>query len=424
MDKKNNFQHIFRTLKYRNYRLFFSGQSISLIGTWIQMIAMGWLVYRLTNSAFMLGLVGFVGRLPTLFISPFAGVIADRWNKYKLLLLTQVLSMLQALAITILLFTDIVQIWHIIILSIALGLINSFDTPVRQSFVIEMIEKKEDLGNAIALNSAMVNGARLFGPTIAGILVGALGEGWCFLINTLSFIAIITTLLMMKIPEKKIEKKPDGHLAELKEGFKYAYNFIPIRYILFILSLVSLMGMPYQVLMPVFAKDIYHGGPNTLGFLMAAAGTGALIGALYLASRKSVVGLGKNIAIATAIFGSGLVIFSLSKTFTLSIIVLVITGFGMMVQMASSNTVLQTIVDDDKRGRIMSFYTMAFMGTVPFGNLLSGSLSGLIGVTNTVLAGGVCCILGAAFFAFKLPAIRKIIRPIYIEKQIIPVDIQ
>jgi len=236
--------------------------------------------------------------------------------------------------------------------------------------------------------------------------------------------AIITTLLMMKIPEKKIEKKPDGHLAELKEGFKYAYNFIPIRYILFILSLVSLMGMPYQVLMPVFAKDVYQGGPNTLGFLMAAAGTGALIGALYLASRKSVVGLGKNIAIATAIFGSGLVIFSLSKTFTLSIIVLVITGFGMMVQMASSNTVLQTIVDDDKRGRIMSFYTMAFMGTVPFGNLLSGSLSGLIGVTNTVLAGGVCCILGAAFFAFKLPAIRKIIRPIYIEKQIIPVDIQ
>ena len=386
------------------------------------MIAMSWLVYRLTNSAFMLGLVGFVSRVPMLFISPFAGVIADKLDKYKLLLLTQILSMLQALIITVLLFTNVIQIWHIIVLGIFLGLINSFDMPTRQSFVIEMIEKKEDLGNAIALNSAMVNGARLFGPTIAGILVAVVGEGWCFLINTLSFIGIITTLLMMKIPPKKIENRTSSHLKELKDGFSYAFNFLPIRYILLLLAIVSLMGMPYQVLMPVFAKDIFNGGPHTLGYLMTAVGSGALIGALYLASRKSVLGLGRIIAIASGIFGLSLVFFALSKSYFLSLMILAFTGFGMMVQMASSNTVLQTIVDDDKRGRIMSFYAMAFMGTVPFGNLLAGSMSDLIGTTNTVLYGGICCILGAALFALKLPVIRKLIRPIYISKDILPVE--
>ena len=386
------------------------------------MIAMSWLVYRLTNSAFMLGLVGFVSRVPMLFISPFAGVIADKLDKYKLLLLTQILSMLQALIITVLLFTNVIQIWHIIVLGIFLGLINSFDMPTRQSFVIEMIEKKEDLGNAIALNSAMVNGARLFGPTIAGILVAVVGEGWCFLINTLSFIGIITTLLMMKIPPKKIENRTSSHLKELKDGFSYAFNFLPIRYILLLLAIVSLMGMPYQVLMPVFAKDIFNGGPHTLGYLMTAVGSGALIGALYLASRKSVLGLGRIIAIASGIFGLSLVFFALSKSYFLSLMILAFTGFGMMVQMASSNTVLQTIVDDDKRGRIMSFYAMAFMGTVPFGNLLAGSMSDLIGTTNTVLYGGICCILGAALFALKLPVIRKLIHPIYVSKDILPVE--
>jgi MFS family permease len=425
MSDRNNskqIKHIFRTLKYRNYRLYFGGQSLSLVGTWIQMLAMSWLVYRLTGSVFILGLVGFLSRLPTFFLSPFAGVIVDRWNKYRLLLLTQILSMLQSAILTILVFTDVIQVWHIIVLGVFLGLVNSLDIPVRQSFVVEMIEKKEDLSNAIALNSAMVNGARLFGPSIAGILVAAVGEGWCFLINTLSFVAILMSLLFMTITFKQPERKVSGHLSDLKGGFKYAFGFPPIRAILLLLALVSFMGMPYQVLMPVFAKEILHGGPHTLGFLMAGVGAGALFGALYLASRKSVRGLGRIIPIASAIFGAGLILFSFSDIFWLSFIILVFTGFGMMVEMTSSNTLLQTLTDDDKRGRVMSFYTMSFMGMVPFGNLLAGTLSDLIGVTYTVMVGGICCVLGAFYFYTKLPMIRKYARPIYIEKNIITIE--
>ncbi|HEY5125123.1 MAG TPA: MFS transporter [Ignavibacteria bacterium] len=410
---------MFRALKYRNFKLFFTGQSISLIGTWIQMIALSWLVYDMTHSTFMLGLVGFISRIPSLLFAPIAGVFADRMNKYKLLYLTQILAMVQAAIITILLFTNTIEIWHIIVLGIFLGIINSFDMPVRQSFVIELIEDKEDLSNAIALNSAMVNGARLIGPTIAGVLIAAFGESWCFLLNSLSFIAILLTLSFMKIPKSFREKKSESHMKKLKDGFKYAYDFLPIRYILLLLSLISLMGMPFQILMPYFAKDVFHGGPNALGFLMAATGVGALIGALYLAYRKSVLGLGKNLIYASLIFGGGLIIFSFSGNLWLSLVILVFTGFGMMVEITASNTLLQTLSEDDKRGRVMSFYTLAFMGTVPLGNLLTGFLSDLIGVQYTILFGGVSCIIGAILFAFKLPEIRKYSRPVYIEKEII-----
>jgi len=386
------------------------------------MIAMGWLVYDLTNSPFMLGFVGFVSRIPSLLFAPFAGVFADRWDKYKLLYLTQILAMLQAVIITILLFTNTIQIWHIVVLGIFLGIINSFDTPVRQSFVIELIEDKEDLGNAIALNSAMVNGARLIGPTIAGLLVAAFGESWCFLINSLSFIAILSTLSMMKIPKSVREGKEESHLQKLREGFKYSFGFLPIRNILLLLALISLMGMPFQVLMPVFAKDIFMGGANALGFLMGAVGAGALVGALFLAYKKSVRGLGKSLVIGSFIFGLGLILFSLSNIFILSMVILVFTGFGMMIEITASNTLLQTISDDDKRGRVMSFYTLAFMGTVPLGNLLSGSLSDLVGVPNTLLYGGICCIIGAIIFAIKLPKLRKLVRPIYIRKEIITIE--
>lgn len=386
------------------------------------MIAMGWLVYDLTNSPFMLGFVGFVSRIPSLLFAPFAGVFADRWDKYKLLYLTQILAMLQAVIITILLFTNTIQIWHIVVLGIFLGIINSFDTPVRQSFVIELIEDKEDLGNAIALNSAMVNGARLIGPTIAGLLVAAFGESWCFLINSLSFIAILSTLSMMKIPKSVREGKEESHLQKLREGFKYSFGFLPIRNILLLLALISLMGMPFQVLMPVFAKDIFMGGANALGFLMGAIGAGALVGALFLAYKKSVRGLGKSLVIGSFIFGLGLILFSLSNIFILSMVILVFTGFGMMIEITASNTLLQTISDDDKRGRVMSFYTLAFMGTVPLGNLLSGSLSDLVGVPNTLLYGGICCIIGAIIFAIKLPKLRKLVRPIYIRKEIITIE--
>ncbi len=386
------------------------------------MIAMSWLVYDLSHSAFLLGLVGFVSRIPTLVFAPFAGVIADRFNKYKLLFLTQVLAMIQAVIITILLFTNVIQIWHILVLGIFLGIVNSLDVPVRQSFVIELIEKKEDLSNAIALNSAMVNGARLIGPSIAGILVASFGESWCFMINSLSFIAILSTLMLMKITPIRKEIKVESYIKNFKEGFKYVYGFHPIRDILLLLALVSLMGMPFQILMPVFAKDVFHGGPDILGILMASIGAGALIGALYLAYRKTVVGLGKNLAMATGLFGTGLVLFSLSQTFWLSLIILMFTGLGMMVEITASNTMLQTISEDDKRGRVMSFYTIAFMGTVPLGNLFSGLFSDLIGASNTILIGGVACIIGAIIFATRLPAFRKLLKPVYIKKEIITLE--
>jgi len=412
-------KHIFRALRHRNYRLFFGGQSISLVGTWMQQVAMSWMVYRLTNSALLLGIVGFSGQIPAFFLTPLAGVIADRYNRHRVLIVTQTLAMLQALILSALVLTNRITVGQIVALSIFLGLVNSFDIPVRQAFTVEMIEEREDLGNAIALNSSMVNAARLIGPSLAGIIIAVLGEGICFLLNGVSYLAVIGSLLAMKIAPRKI-KPPDTHvLHELKEGFVYAFNSTHIKFILILLSLVSLMGVPYQVLMPVFARDIFHGGSITLGFLMAMSGIGALTGAIYLASRKSVIGLGKIIPLASGFFGSGVIAFALSRTLWFSMAVMCMTGFAMMVQMAASNTVLQTIVEEDKRGRIMGLFTMAFMGMVPFGNLLAGSLASKIGAPNTLLLGGTCCVIGALIFVRKLPSLREKIRPIYIEKGII-----
>jgi MFS family permease len=409
-----------RAFHYRNYRLFFGGQGLSLIGTWMQQIAMSWLVYRLTNSAFMLGLVGFTGQVPTFIFASFAGVFADRLNRRRLLIATQVFAMSQAFLLAFLTLTGTVGVWHVIVLSIALGFINSFDVPTRQSFVVEMIEDKKDLGNAIALNSFMFNGARLVGPSIAGLLIGIVGEGLCFLLNGISFLAIIIALSAMKIKKargKKLHSIPV--LKELKEGYIYAFRFAPIRYIILLLALTSFMGMPYIVLMPVFARDILHGGPHTLGFLMGASGIGAIFGAAYLASRKTVLGLGRLIVISSSIFGIGLIAFSLSRYTPLSLCLMIVTGFGMIVQTASSNTILQTIVDEDKRGRIMSFYAMAFMGMVPFGSFVAGGLAERIGAPNTLIISGVSCIIGSLFFFTKLPLIRKIVRPIYVQMGII-----
>jgi MFS family permease len=409
----------FRSLQYRNYRLFFGGQSISLIGTWIQRLATPWLVYHLTGSAFLLGLVGFAGQIPTFLLAPFTGVLTDRWNRYRILMGTQIAAMIQAFLLAGLYLSGHIQVWHIIVLSIFLGCVNAFDIPARQSFVVEMIERREDLSNAIALNSSMVNGARLLGPSIAGLLIVFAGEGICFLLNGVSYLFVIASLLFMKVTPRIIVSKNTAVLKDMKEGFSYAFGFAPIKYILLLLTLVSLMGMPYTVLMPVFAKEILHGDSHTFGFLMGATGLGALTGALYLASKKSILGLGKLIPIASAVFGFGLITFSVSRFLSLSVVLLVITGFGMMLQMAASNTILQTIVDDDKRGRVMSLYTMAFMGTAPFGSLLAGSLADLIGSPNTILAGGIACVSGAIIFARKLPELRKTIRPIYIKMGVI-----
>jgi MFS family permease len=411
---------VFRALSHRNYRLFFCGQTVSLIGTWAQQVAVSWLVYRLTQSAFLLGFVGFATRIPTFVLSPVMGVLADRWDRHRVLVITQALSMVQALALAVLVLTGTVAVWHVIVLSLSLGIINSLDIPTRQSFVVEMIDRREDLGNAIALNSSMVNGARLVGPSVAGLLIAAFGEGVCFLINGLSFVAVLFSLLAMKVTPRPAEKRQARLVEGLREGFGYAFGFPPIRSLLLLLALISLMGMPFTVLMPVFAQDILHGGPATLGFLMAAHGVGALFGTLYLASRRNVLGLGRIIAVSCAVFGAGLIAFAYSRVFGLSLVFVALAGLGMLVQTASTNTLLQTLVDEDKRGRIMSLYTMAFMGMVPFGSILAGSLAQTLGAPGTVLAGGIFCILGGIWFGRRLPSLRKMVRPIYVRKGILP----
>jgi MFS family permease len=392
---------IFRTLRYRNYRLFFAGQCISLIGTWMQQIALSWLVYRLTHSVFLLGMVGFVSQFPTFLFAPFAGVLSDRWNRHHILIFTQSMSMLLAMTLAVLVLTGAIAVWHILLLTLFLGCVNALDIPTRQSFVIYMIDQREDLGNAIALNSAMFNGARFLGPSVAGLLIAAVGEGICFLLNGLSYLAVIAALLAMKLSPVHSESIKANMLHDFKEGLAYTFGSQPIRSILLLLALTSFMGVPYAVLMPAFARDILHGGPHTLGFLMSATGAGALFGAVYLASRRSIIGLGKIIPITAGIFGMGLIGFSLSRILWLSLLLMFIAGFGIMVQVASSNTLLQTIVDDNMRGRVMSFFAVSFMGMAPFGSLLAGSLAGMMGVANTLMLGGICCVIGATVYARK-----------------------
>jgi MFS family permease len=386
----------------------------------MQRLAVGWFVYRLTNSALWLGIVSFAGQIPCFFLTPFGGVAADRYRKQTLLIITQVLSMLQALVLAVLVLTDNAAIWHLIVLNISLGVINAFDMPTRQAFVVEMVEKREDLGNAIALNSSMVNVARLLGPSAAGVLVATAGEGVCFLVNAASYLAVIVSLFLMKVNSPARQSGKGTAWQQIKGGLRYAFGFAPIKYIILLLALVSVTGMPYVVLMPIFARDILHGGPSTLGFLMGASGVGALTGAAYLARRKTVLGLGRIIALAVCLFGVGIIGFSLSTVIWTSMSFVLLIGLGMMVQMASSNTILQTIVEDDMRGRVMSFYAVAFLGMAPFGSLLAGGLAHRIGATNTLLIGGSCCILGSILFAAKLPSLRKIAHPIYVQKGIIP----
>ena len=385
----------------------------------MQHVAGIWLVYRLTNSAFMLGFTGFVGQIPSFFISPFAGVLADRHNRRRMLIVVQSLAMLQAGVLTFLVLSHQIQVWHIIVLNVFLGIVSSFDMTVRQAFTVEMIEDREDLGNAIALNSTMLNSARLIGPAVAGILIVSMGEGICFLINAVSYIAVLVCLFLMKIPQASISGAPRNIFLEIKEGFRYAANFPPIKWMLLILALISLMGVSYQILLPVFARDIFKGGAHTMGFFMTMAGVGALCGAVFLAARKSVVGLPRIIAWTAGLFGFTLMAFACSEQYWLSMLILLVSGFGMMVHMASCNTILQTIAEEDKRGRVMSFYTMSFMGMMPFGSLLAGFLASKIGAPYTLFLEGACCLLGSLYFASKLPLIRAHIRPIYIEKGII-----
>ncbi|MEH1831518.1 MAG: MFS transporter [Nostoc sp.] len=406
-------------LRSKNYQLFFAGQGISLIGTWMTQLATIWLVYNLTNSPLMLGVVGFSSQIPSFFLAPFGGVFVDRFSRYRTLISTQVLAMIQSLTLAVLALTDVIQVWHIIALSLFQGFINALDAPARQAFVPELVERREDLANAIAINSTMINGARLIGPAIGGLLIARVGTGYCFLIDGLSYIAVIAALLAMKVKPWKNSVINGNPLQKVKEGFVYAFSFPPIRSILLLSALVSLMGLQNTILVPVIAEQVLKGGAESLGFLMAASGVGALTGGIYLATRQTILGIGKLIALAPAILGIDLIAFSLSRFLPLSLFTMLFVGLGTILQIAASNTFLQTIVEDDKRGRLMSLYRMSFLGMIPVGNLLGGVLASHIGAPNTLIIDGIVCILGSIIFSRQLPALRQIMRPIYEQKGIL-----
>jgi MFS family permease len=397
---------IIRALSSRNYRLFFTGQGISLIGTWMQSVAMSWLAYRLTGSEFLLGVIGFTGQIPSFVFAPLAGVLADRWNRHHIIIGTQILAMIQAFTAAALALTGVITVWHLIVLSLFLGMVNAFDIPARQALVVLMVDKKEDLPNAIALNSFLFNGARLVGPTVAGILIAVLSEGMCFLINGVSYIAVIIALLAIRLNAGHKPEQDANVLQQLKEGFGYAFSSGSIRTVLSLSATISFAGMPYTVLMPVIAREVLSGGPDTFGYLITASGLGAVTGALYMAVRKSVAGLSNLLPVSMGIFGIGLLALSQSRVFGISMLLMLLTGFGMMIQMASNNTILQTIVDDDKRGRVMSLYTMSFLGIAPFGSLLAGTLASRIGAPATIMCCGLICLLAAMLFAGKVSVIK------------------
>jgi len=405
----------FPAFRSRNYRLYFAGQSISLIGTWMTRVATSWLVYRLTDSAFLLGVVGFLGQIPALFLSPLAGVWVDRWDRHQAMMITQALAMVQSLALAVLTLTHTINMPWIFFLTFLQGVINTFETPARQSFVIQMIDERSALSNAIALNSSIVNAGRLVGPAIAGIVIAWVGEGYCFLIDGVSYIAVLYSLLAMKnlLPGLRNPPRHIGH--ELVEGWCYIVASPAIRWILLMLGLVSLIGMPFTVLMPIMADKVLGGGAHTLGFLTAATGLGALACAVALAMRDSVRGLGKWLGIAAAILGVSLILFGLSRSFWWSMVLMFGAGYGMMQQIVTSNTILQTIVADDKRGRVMSFYSMSVFGFLPIGSLFAGMLASWMGAPNTLILGGALCLLASVWYFGRLPEIRRVIRPVYIE---------
>jgi MFS family permease len=396
-----------RSLRARDFRLYFTGQGISLVGTWMQRVAMAWLVYDLTGSALMLGVVGFAGRIPTLLLSPVAGVVADRVDRRRILYLTQSLSMAQAVALAVLVLSGAVAVWHVVALAVFLGVLDSFDIPARQSFFIHLIDDPQDVGNAIALNSSVFNLARLVGPSVAGILIAAVGEGWVFALNGLTYFSMLAALLLMRVPPTELGHRGGGVLRNLGEGFGFAWRFPAVRAVLLLITTSSFFAVPFAVLMPVFASDVLGGGPGTLGLLMTAQGVGALAGALYLAARETTRGLGPLIAAAATVFGAGLVLFGASSTIWLSLPVLVVAGFGLMVQSAATNTFLQSIVDDTMRGRIMSLYTTAFVGVIPLGSLYAGWLAERIGARLTVSLGGMIALSAAVVFRRMLPRLRR-----------------
>ena len=405
-----------RALRSRHYRLFVAGQLISLVGTWMQMVAQSWLVYRMTGSAALLGLLGFAGQIPVFVLAPLGGVIADRVSRHRVLVTTQTTMMALAAALAGLTLSGHVQVWHLFALASLLGVVNAFDIPARQAFVIEMVER-EDLMNAIALNSSMVNGARIVGPAVAGVVVAAVGEGWCFFLNAVSYVAVIGALLLMRLPRRLRAAPQVSAWASIVEGFVFSWQTAPVRALLLLLGLVSLMGMPYSVLMPIFADRILGGGPHAYGLLMSASGVGALAGAATLTVRRHIRGLGRWVAVSAAGFGVSLIAFSFSRSLWLSALLLVPAGFCMMVEMAASNTLIQAMVPDRLRGRVMAVYSMMFMGMAPLGALIAGALAAPLGAPATVAIGGIVCILGGVVFGARLPTLRGPARELIVAQQ-------
>lgn len=406
-----------RALRSPNYRLFVAGQLISLIGTWMQMVAQSWLVYRLTGSAALLGLLGFAGQIPVFVLAPLGGVIADRYNRHRILIATQSIMMALAIMLAVLTLGGQVRVWHLFVLASILGVTNAFDIPTRQAFVIEMVER-DDLMNAIALNSSMVNGARIVGPAIAGVVVAGVGEGWCFALNAVSYLAVIGALLLMRIEAKPAARPQTSAWASVVEGFEFAWRTAPVRALLVLLGLVSLMGMPYSVLMPIIADRVLGGGPHAYGLLMSASGVGALAGAASLTVRRHIRGLGSWVAVSAIGFGVSLIVFSWSRSLWLSAVLLVPAGFFMMVEMAASNTLIQAMVPDRLRGRVMAVYSMMFMGMAPLGALLAGALAAPFGAPATVAIGGAVCIVGGLVFGARLPRLRGPARELIVAQQL------
>jgi MFS family permease len=403
--------HAWRALRHRNFQLYFFGQSISVIGTWMTRVATSWLVYRLTHSVLLLGIVSFAGQIVSFALGPFAGVWVERLNRRKLLVWTQAAGAVQSLALAALTLTHVITLWEIIALTAMQGLINAFDMPGRQSFLVQMVEDRDDLSNAIAINSSMANGARLIGPAIAGMLIAAVGEGWCFLIDGVSYFAVIASLLLMRLKPLDVIRNKASMLEQMREGWDYVRTFLPIRTILLLFALISLMGYSYSVLLPVFAGQVLRGGAHTLGWLTAASGIGALTSGLSLAVRKSVAGLSSMLQIASAMLGTALILFGLSHTLWLSLILMVFVGFGLMQGASVSNTIIQSLVTEDKRARVMSYYTMAFFGAAPFGSLMAGTLAHHIGASYTVMVTGAFCVAGSTWFTFELPKVKAAMHP-------------
>ena len=412
------FSHAWRALRHRNFQLFFCGQSISVVGNWMTRLATTWLVYHLTHSALLLGVVSFAGQIVSFALGPFAGVWVERLNRRKLLVGTQAAAAFQSLALAALTLAHVITLWEIIVLTALQGVINAFDMPGRQSFLVQMVTDRtgvdrNDLSNAIAINSSMANGARLVGPAIAGLVVAAFGEGWCFLFDGISYFAVIASLSLMRIEARESLRHKASMLEQMREGWDYVRAFRPIRTILLLFSLISLMGYSYAVLLPIFAAQVLHGGATTLGWLTGASGVGALVSALSLALRKSVVGLTRMVQIAAAMLGVALILFGLSHVLWLSLVLMVFVGFGLMQTASASNTIIQSLVTEDKRARVMSYYTMAFFGAAPFGSLLAGVLAERIGAPHTVFVTGAFCVAGSLWFSIELPKVSAVMRPIY-----------